>query len=193
MSKVGPGMTVFRAKGGRDMRNSALLVTRRVCCLWASALSVALGGCSPMGSDGEDTTPSSPTAAQLFTTVTQTDPYDQWAQFPDVQGTVASAAPHGPMARIFINAQVEQALDSFPGALPDGAIIVKENIGAGDSEKVEALTIMWKVADFDPANADWFWANITPEGQVNAEGQVAGCLSCHSSARDNDFVFVHQF
>ncbi len=160
------------------------------------ALLAALGGCTqppiPDSEAGEDDR-TTPTAAKLFALVNEADPYLDWAQFPDVQGTVPSTAPHGPMARIFINALVEESLDDFDGALLDGAIIVKENLGESTSEKADALTIMWKVSGFDPENNDWFWANITPDGEVNAEGKIEGCINCHTAARANDFIFLHEF
>ena len=163
--------------------------TARLVCtslLVASPL-IALVGCP--GTSPSD----SPTASKLFTLITETDPYQDWAQFPGVEGIIESAPPHGPMAQVFINTSVEAALENFSGRLPDESIIVKESFGEITSEKADALTIMWKVSGFDPENNDWFWANITPEGVVNAEGKVAGCTSCHSGARDNDFVFLHQF
>jgi len=134
-----------------------------------------------------------PTAAGLFAMITEADPYQSWAQFPEAQGAVPSNPPHGAMARIFINVKVQEAMQNFTGSLPDGAIIVKENLGENPTEKAQALTVMWKVAGFDPDNNDWFWANVTPDGQVNAEGKVPGCVNCHGAARANDFVFKHQF
>lgn len=134
-----------------------------------------------------------PTGALLFTLISQTDPYQQWAQFPDRQGTLSSALPHGPMSRVWINGQVEAALTNFTGQLPDGAIIVKENVGSSSQVTEAALTVMWKVAGFDPANNDWFWANMTPDGQIVAEGKLLSCTACHGAARNNDFVFVQQF
>ena len=154
---------------------------------------VVVVGCPGVSPDDMSMAPSSPSAAKLFTMITETDPYEAWAQFPEVEGIIESAAPHGPMARIFINSIVEAALNDFTGRLPVGSVIVKENLGESTSEKADALTIMWKVEGFDPGNNDWFWTNVTPSGNVNAEGSIEGCLSCHSGSRDNDFVFVHQF
>ncbi len=176
-----------------DGRLSIRILSRGV---GTAALLVSMVGCAgvpPTTSRTKEAGATTPTAAELFTLVTETDPYQDWAQFPGAQGTVVSAAPHGPMARIFINAQVEEALDSFAGQLPNEAIIVKENLGESTSEKADALTIMWKVSGFDPENNDWFWANTTLDGEVNAEGKVEGCINCHGGARDNDFVFVHDF
>ena len=72
--------------------------------------------------------------------------------------------------------------------MPDGAIIVKENYTA---EKQFALvTLMYKVDGYNPEHNDWFWAKITADGQVEAEGQVAGCQACHGGRRDNDYVMT---
>ena len=137
--------------------------------------------------------PTSPTASELFTLITQTDPFQQWAQFPDRQGTQPSALPHGPMSRVFANDTVMDALNNFTGALPAGAIIVKENVGDSSQVTEAVLTVMWTVSGFDPENSDWFWANLSTQGDVRAEGRVQGCISCDGGMRANDFVFVHQF
>jgi len=154
---------------------------------------VAAGGCTttvaPPGSSGSP----SPTGEQLVTLIMETDPYQQWAQFPDRQGTLPSVLPHGPMSRVFISGEVESALTDFAGQLPDGSIIVKENVGTSSQVTEAALTVMWKVAGFDPPNHDWFWANVTPDGGIVAEGRVQSCTVCHGGVRDNDFVFVHRF
>jgi len=154
---------------------------------------VAAGGCTttvaPPGSSGSP----SPTGEQLATLITETDSYQQWAQFSDRQGTLPSVLPHGPMSRVFINDEVESAMTAFTGELPDGSIIVKENVGTSPQVTEAALTVMWKVAGFDPPNNDWFWANVTPNGEIVAEGKVQSCTVCHGGVRDNDFVFVHRF
>jgi len=158
----------------------------------ALALLLAVAGC-PAVSDSTGTVDNAPTGAKLFTRITQDDPYQEWAQFPDHQGTFSSALPHGPMSQVFISSEVESAFADFTGTLPDGSIIVKENVGTDPNVTEAALTVMWKVQGFDPANHDWFWANMTPEGEIVAEGKVQGCTACHGRARANDFVFVHEF
>ncbi len=158
----------------------------------ALAVLGAAVGCPAM--PGADDPPEdSPTGAKLFTLITQDDPYQEWAQFPDHQGTFSSVLPHGPMSQVFINGEVESALSTFNGALPDGSIIVKENIGTSPSVTEAALTVMWKVQGFSPANNNWFWANMALDGKIVAEGKVSTCTACHGGARANDFVFVHEF
>lgn len=170
--------------------------TITICCIFL------IGGCSDMlipdnggmsMTDSEGAGASAPTGAKLFTSIMQDDPYQQWSQFSDYQGTLPSALPHGPMSQVFINGVVESALENFDGSLPDGSIIVKENVGTSPAVSEAALTVMLKVTGFDPDNSDWFWANMTPQGQIVAEGKVQACAACHGGARANDFVFVHKF
>ena len=146
------------------------------------------------GGDGSSAEmPESPSPEALFARITQDDPFRDWAQFPEAQGVIPSAPPHGPSSQTFINTQVESAIASFDGALPDDSIIVKENLGTGEGPESGSLTIMWKVQGFDPENNDWFWANITADGDVQASGSIATCIACHLGARSNDFVFLHSF
>ena len=155
----------------------------------------AIGGCIRMAvPPDDDPTTEPPTGAELFSLITEEDPYQNWAEFPDRQGTLPSVLPHGPMSRVFINGEVEAALDTeFTGQLPDGSIIVKENVGTDPQVTEAALTVMWKVAGFDPGNNDWFWANMTLDGDIVAAGKVQSCTACHGGVRGNDFVFVQRF
>jgi len=72
-----------------------------------------------------------------------------------------------------------------------GTIVVKENIG--NDNKLKALTVMYKVEGFNPENGDWFWAKYIPKGKVDKSGKVTGCIGCHTSVEDNDYIFVHEF
>lgn len=163
----------------------------------AAMIMAVVGGCGGMApapeAPGTMNPASEPSGDRLAALILQTDPYQRWRQFSDRQGTLPSVLPHGPMSRVFINATVEAALTAFEGQLPDGSIIVKENVGTSPDVTEAVLTVMWKVAGFDPTNNDWFWANLTPEGRVVAEGKVQGCATCHGGVRSNDFVFVHRF
>lgn len=156
--------------------------------LWAGLLLLSQASCDTMAPQGSPT----PSGSELATLILQTDPFDQWGQFPDASGTIQSNPPHGPMSRVFINDTLAKALNNFTGRLPAGSIIVKENMGTSTLVTEAKLTVMWKVAGFDTANNDWFWANLTPEGDVVVEGKVSSCTACHGGARANDFVFVQK-
>ena len=161
-------------------------------CILTTGLVFGVTGC-PEVNPSEMTGMDSPTANELFRLVTVADPFEEWVQFPEAQGLVESATPHGPMARVWINGEVQNAIAGFNGSLPKGSIILKENLGESTSEKANAWTIMWKVSGYDRDNNDWFWANVKPDGEVISEGRIEGCINCHSSARENDFVFLHDF
>ena len=47
----------------------------------------------------------------------------------------------------------------------------------------------------DPANADWHWAVVEPDGKIGMSGsgrrdqETSLCAECHTKARVNDCVF----
>ena len=154
------------------------------------AVALLAGSCSSSSGKGEGPEPQGPSGAELFNLISQTDPFELWGQFPLAEGTIESSPPHGPFSNVFVNEQVEAALASPTGTLPNGSIIVKESFDGNMVEAGDSLAVMWKVEDFDPGNSDWFWANFTFDGRVVAEGKLSGCIICHGAARDNDFVFL---
>lgn len=160
----------------------------------AIVIATAIAGCPPtVPTDDAAPLQPMPSGSELFQLITSPIPYQEWGRFPRVEGVFPSLAPHGPQARVLINGKVEQAFANFTGSLPDGAIIVKENFGENTSEKESTLTVMQKVTGFNPQGGDWFWAMMTPQGEVLAEGAIEGCIACHTRADDNDYVFVYVF
>ncbi len=71
--------------------------------------------------------------------------------------------------------------------MKNNSIIVKENY-TPDKELV-AVTVMYKVRGYNPEAGDWFWAKYGPRFEILAEGKVQDCLTCHSSVKDNDYIF----
>ena len=94
------------------------------------------------------------------------------------------------------------------GKIDGNRVIVKRNYGGKgvsisaveeDRAKfLKAVTIMIKKDDYDPKNADWYWAKYkadgtldkTPKGDKIA-GKFPGCIACHQSASGGDLVFIH--
>lgn len=124
----------------------------------------------------------------LWTYITQESPYQTWAFWPDHQGMQPGRAPHGVQHKVFVN---DRALKSTGPPLQYGAIQVKENYN--DTGKLMAITVMYKVAGFNPGDGDWFWVKYTPAGEAQPFGKPAGCIGCHGTRADNDFVLVHDF
>ena len=99
--------------------------------------------------------------------------------------------PHGALLTTYVNQPALAAIQGKKGTLPDGAIVVKENYMP--DKKLAAITVMYKVAGYNPGVGDWFWAKYTPDGKVEAEGKSGMadmCIGCHGKAKGNDFLFT---
>jgi len=92
------------------------------------------------------------------------------------------------MLRTFVNNIAYDAIRTKAASYPEGAIIVKENYSP-DGQKLDAITGMKKIKDYDPEHGDWFWAKYGPDGKVLAAGKLAGCTACHADAEEQDWVF----
>jgi hypothetical protein len=96
-----------------------------------------------------------------------------------------------------------------------GKVIVKRNYGGkgvsidsvkGDRAKfLKAITVMFKrEAGYDKDNNDWFWVKYKPDGSLHTnpkgmmlagrvmKGKDKGCIACHSTVKDNDYLFGKQ-
>ena len=58
---------------------------------------------------------------------------------------------------------------------------------------IKAITVMYKVAGYNPDAGDWFWAKFSPEGKADKFGKPNGCVGCHGTRAKNDFILVHEF
>jgi hypothetical protein len=127
-------------------------------------------------------------AADLWNYITKVSPYQNWSFWPDHQGMQDGRAPHGPQHKVYVN---DKALASNAPPLQFGAIQVKENFNmAGE---LKAITVMYKIKDYNPADGDWFWVKYSPQGEAAKAGKPAGCIGCHGTRANNDFVIVHDF
>ncbi|MCG8556062.1 MAG: hypothetical protein MJD61_12365, partial [Proteobacteria bacterium] len=140
-------------------------------------------------------------AEALWTEMTQGGGYTQapWMPFPGKPGFQASAAPHGAFVKLFLNAEALKR----PFAPGDNAIVVKENYTAQMDTALDSVTVMKKMAGYDPETQDWFWAKYSPSGAILrnpagiplagkiGKGGSAGCVPCHSGAGDGDYFFTN--
>ena len=130
-------------------------------------------------------------AAALWT---EMNGYENWSPL-STPGFVQGAMPHAMWQQRFVNTVGEA------DPTVDGTIIVKANYMAEDVNTLAALTVMQKIAGFNPDEADWFWANFAPDGTLNenpdgvplagkiGKGGTSGCIPCHSMAMGGDFIF----
>ena len=129
-----------------------------------------------------------PDPASLWTYITKDSAYTKWAFWPDHQGMQPGRAPHGPLHKVYVN---DRALNSTKPPLQYGSIQVKENYG--NDMELKAITVMYKVNEYNPDSGDWFWVKYTPEGKADTFGKPKGCIGCHGVRANNDFVTIHEF
>lgn len=133
----------------------------------------------------------------------QMEGYRQWRL---TTAVYQGASPHGAFLRMFSSYVTVNGV-----ARP---IVVKENFGGEGvtaqasadkpDEWLKAVTIMLqREAGYDDDNDNWFWVKYAPDGSVMAnpkgvrlagrvaKGMPAGCISCHLSAEDGDYLFFN--
>ncbi len=124
----------------------------------------------------------------VYSYITKTSPYQNWALFPGKDKLYKGQHPHGALLTTYVNDVALKGINNRVGTLADGAIIVKENYMP--DKTLGAVTVMYRVKGYDPDAGDWFWAKYKADGSIAKEGKVAGCIGCHTAAIGNDWVFT---
>ena len=98
----------------------------------------------------------------------------------------------------YLNKKGEPAASNGKFPFPAGSILVKEAFDdqGGKLGGMSKVFVMEKRAKgHDPANGDWHYAVVMPDGAVAMTGNgKAGsptqfCGACHQAAKGNDYVF----
>jgi hypothetical protein len=127
-------------------------------------------------------------ADQLWQEMQDAGYRDNW-DTPIGKGTFYQGQPpHGALLSTYLSPGAAEAMNTKPGQMPDGALIVKENFMP--DKTLDSLTVLYKQMGYDPEHGDWFWAKYGPGGEVQVLGKAALCISCHGSVRSNDFIFT---
>ncbi len=129
--------------------------------------------------------------AQSVWSYLQSAPYTDWPLFPGTSRFQPGRSPHGALLITYVNDTARTALTRRTGpivpSLPAGSIIVKENYTP--DRTLDAVTVMYKSAGYNPEHGDWYWLKRAANGNVDAEGMVVGCQNCHSAAA-RDYVLT---
>ncbi len=128
------------------------------------------------------------TGVDLYAHITDEDDYRQWRLWPEKGELYPAEEPHGAFLTTYVNDRAHSAITGRKGAIPARSIIVKENYDA--DKNLVALTVMYKVAGYNPEEGDWFWAKYLADGTIDLEGKVPGCIECHGLVRANDFIYT---
>lgn len=143
-----------------------------------SVLSIAIVYAQPPKAEPDD----------LWKYITEVSPYKEWGFWPDHQGMQPGRAPHGRFHKVYVN---DRILNSPKPPVQYGSIQVKENYN--DAKELVALTVMYKIYGYNPEDGDWFWAKYSVDGKADPFGKPAGCVGCHGTRANNDFILVHEF
>jgi hypothetical protein len=95
--------------------------------------------------------------------------------------------PHGSLLTIYVNDMATKSIKKKKKKMGNNSIIIKENYAP--DKKLIAVTVMYKIKGYNPEGGDWFWAKYDANFKILSEGKVDGCLSCHSTAKGNDYIF----
>lgn len=127
-----------------------------------------------------------PAAGDLRYHITVHKPYKEWATWPGMEEMHKGTEPHGSFHTTYVN---KIALDSIPKGkgMANNAIIIKENYAP--NKNLMSVSVMYKVKDYNSESANWFWANYDAKFNILEEGKVKSCLGCHSTVKDNDYIF----
>jgi hypothetical protein len=166
-------------KGGQSMS------TKQLCkLLLISAIFLIFVASQPQASD--EFLPSSNGAA-LWSYITHVNPYQGYHFWIAKEGYYKGRDPHGAILRTFVNPQAYLDLKNGKPQFSNGAMIVKEGYTA-DFQPLMTV-VMYKIKDYNPGANDWFWVKYSPDGKVEKEGKVEGCIKCHSGAMAVDYAF----
>jgi hypothetical protein len=135
------------------------------------------------------------TGASLWAYLQESNYPENWTSWPNKGALYTGQQPHGMLLTTYLNDAALAALTAQAGAMPAGAIVVKENY-MGDST-LAAVTVMYKVAGYNPEHGDWFFTKHLPDGTLDTapngmalEGRLMGCQNCHGAVKPNDYIFT---
>lgn len=128
----------------------------------------------------------------LYDYFTKENNYKNWNKWPGKEDFYPKSAgsPHGDFLITYVSDNAISTIQRKMGELPDETIIIKENYDT--NKKLAALTVMYKENGYDSNNNDWFWARYDSNGSVLADGKIEGCINCHATVKDNDYIFASE-
>lgn len=135
--------------------------------------------------------------ASVYAYITEENNYKNWEMWPGKEAlyprsTDKPSEPHGDFITTYVNEDAYAAIVAKRGILPEGSIVVKENHDV--NKTLAAITVMYKKDGYDADHNDWFWAKYSPDGAIDVEGKVQGCIDCHGLTKEdfqdvmNDYI-----
>lgn len=166
----------------------------------AVGLAGAIAACgTPEGGDTAETeasvTAPDTTGAAIWAYIHDSNYGTEWQLWPGKGRLYTGRDPHGMLLTTYLNDIAYQALTGGAAAMPEGAIVVKENYTPDST--LAAITTMFKVSGYNAEHNDWFFTKHLANGQLDTmpngmemEGRLPGCQGCHGGVRANDYLFT---
>jgi len=136
-------------------------------------------------------------SAALWTAIQD---YHSWSTFTGTLKATLSAAHEDMWVVTYRNEIVAKAQQDKTLPLPEGAILVKDNLAGATDTTPQTIAVMHK------KGGQWYWVEYTPDGHVTlaSDGKTAlrgystdpavkPCAGCHSGKLENDYIFVYEF
>jgi len=136
---------------------------------------------------GQNTSMPMPQGGDLRQHIIGQEPYKKWAMWPGKEAFHKGTEPHGALLTVYVNDIALKSINDKKG-MSNNSIVLKENYTP--DKKLAAVTVMYKVKGYNAEAGDWFWVKYDPEFKIQKEGKVTGCIGCHGSASDNDYIFT---
>jgi hypothetical protein len=114
--------------------------------------------------------------------------YQGWQLWPGKPKLYPGRFPHGSLLTTYVSKGTYQAVQEKAGSIPSGEFVVKENYTP--DKQLVAITVMYKQAGYNAEGGDWFWLKALPDGTIQEEGKVGGCIGCHAAVKSNDWLFI---
>ena len=168
------------------MKRTLILLLAAALILTFAGLSLAISVSNDNESSGGESGLTN--GANMWKYITKEKPYTKWKLWPGTEKMYEGTQPHGAFLTTYVTKGARKVIEKKKGKFSQGAIIVKENYMP--DKTLAAVTVMYKAKGYNPEAGDWFWAKFKPDGSVEKEGKVEGCIKCHSAKADNDWVFT---
>ena len=134
--------------------------------------------------------------------------YQDW---PLKTNIIKGNTPHGAFVRIYYNIVTVDGKpyhvinkDNYMGKDAMGNTVDIETVARAPEKLLAASTVMvQREAGYDSDNNNWFWAKFGADGSVAkndkkmslagrvAKGMDMGCIACHKTAKDGDYIFIN--
>ena len=112
---------------------------------------------------------------------------DYETSYTKISDCTKSPTHGGDYVKVFADSNAAQA---YSGGDPvkEGGVVVKPQYADDGCTELTSIKAMRKgPAGTAPDKGDWEWQDVGEDGSISSEGQLGGCISCHTGCPLGDF------